>query len=786
MRWLNSSPATAVYTIALAAAAALSPLASASDAPVPREWHTVITPDRNAPAIPLPGPILLRSSRIESGPAAFTDSPDVPVTTASNTTQSENSVFVSPLNPSILINSNNSSDWPVTQIFGSSYWVSTNGGLTWTGSTGGAGGTNRGDPTTAINRNGRMFVGYIALDYGQGVAYSDNGGVSWTPRTIAPGPYILDKGHMWVDVNAGSPFVNNMYAAWTNFQAGAADGEIEFMRSTDGGLNWTNRQTLSTAILAGSHNQGVNVQTGPGGEVYVLWTVYDVFPSDETALGFAKSTNGGQTFTAAQRIITGIRGHRNTVLGGGKTMRHNSFPAMAVDQQTGRIFAVWTNVGVPGVNTGDPDIYMISSGNGGASWSAPTRVNQDPVGNGKDNYFPWVTCDPVSGLLACAFYDSRNFAANDMVETFVATSTDHGATWQDFRVSDVAWSGDGIPGFSGNYAGDYIGIAARSNQVYPMWTDTRSGNALTYVSPFAAAPDTSPPVADFSGSPTSGPGALTVQFTDLSTHAPTSWSWTFGDGGTSPLQNPPHIYTGAGSYTVSLTATNAFGSDVETKVNYITVTTPAPNIHVQSITVTRVSQPGNQWRADASVTVVDEAGAPVSAATVTGFFNAPNTKSRSGTTNASGVAIVSSAKTKTPPADWCFTVTNVSKAGETYDPTQNVVTTGCESGPAAESIIAAGRSGESPLGSRLEPAERADLVTASGADIEFSLEAPSHLRIEVYDVSGRRVATLANEFVAEGDHVYTWDSRGAPGGVYFYRVRGAGLVKTGKILVLPH
>ncbi|MEJ2720689.1 MAG: S8 family serine peptidase, partial [bacterium] len=80
-----------------------------------------------------------------------------------------------------------------------------------------------------------------------------------------------------------------------------------------------------------------------------------------------------------------------------------------------------------------------------------------------------------------------------------------------------------------------------------------------------------PPVAAFTGSPTSGIEPLTVNFTDQSTGLPTSWSWTFGDGGTSVDQNPVHVYDNAGTYTVTLTATNAAGSDEEIKTNYITV-----------------------------------------------------------------------------------------------------------------------------------------------------------------------------------------------------------------------
>ncbi|MCX5752689.1 MAG: S8 family serine peptidase, partial [Candidatus Krumholzibacteria bacterium] len=78
------------------------------------------------------------------------------------------------------------------------------------------------------------------------------------------------------------------------------------------------------------------------------------------------------------------------------------------------------------------------------------------------------------------------------------------------------------------------------------------------------------PVANFVGTPTSGSIPLTVNFTDQSTNSPTSWSWTFGDGGTSTAQNPSHVYSTAGTYSVTLTATNGCGSDAETKTNYIT------------------------------------------------------------------------------------------------------------------------------------------------------------------------------------------------------------------------
>jgi PKD repeat protein len=90
----------------------------------------------------------------------------------------------------------------------------------------------------------------------------------------------------------------------------------------------------------------------------------------------------------------------------------------------------------------------------------------------------------------------------------------------------------------------------------------------------AAAVVTEPPVAGFSASPTAGLAPLTVGFADQSTHNPTAWYWDFGDGDFSTEQNPSHEYQDPGLYTVSLTATNAYGPDTESKSDYILVVDP--------------------------------------------------------------------------------------------------------------------------------------------------------------------------------------------------------------------
>jgi PKD repeat protein len=69
-----------------------------------------------------------------------------------------------------------------------------------------------------------------------------------------------------------------------------------------------------------------------------------------------------------------------------------------------------------------------------------------------------------------------------------------------------------------------------------------------------------------------GSATLDVSFTDLSTQQPTSWSWDFGDGGSSSDQNPAHEYIASGIFTVSLTVTNASGSHTRVLPNLISVT----------------------------------------------------------------------------------------------------------------------------------------------------------------------------------------------------------------------
>ena len=87
---------------------------------------------------------------------------------------------------------------------------------------------------------------------------------------------------------------------------------------------------------------------------------------------------------------------------------------------------------------------------------------------------------------------------------------------------------------------------------------------------------TAPPVTDFVADKTSGMAPLSVGFTDTSSNKPTSWNWNFGDGSTSTVKNPAHVYTTPGVYTVNLSATNNVGTGFVSKGGFISVAATGP------------------------------------------------------------------------------------------------------------------------------------------------------------------------------------------------------------------
>lgn len=144
-------------------------------------------------------------------------------------------------------------------------------------------------------------------------------------------------------------------------------------------------------------------------------------------------------------------------------------------------------------------------------------------------------------------------------------------SWEHARLSNIAVTGDGIYSFAvRNNSSNLVEYSSREG-TYPGWLQIEYRLLPAVV-----------PSADFLADHTSGFSPLTVNFQDISTGCPTGWLWDFGDGTTSTAQHPSHEYAGPGTYEVSLTVSNAKGSDTETKTGYITInpTPPEPDYFI--------------------------------------------------------------------------------------------------------------------------------------------------------------------------------------------------------------
>src|SRR5207253_7749532 len=102
--------------------------------------------------------------------------------------------------------------------------------------------------------------------------------------------------------------------------------------------------------------------------------------------------------------------------------RANGMPVTAVDlsngPRKGTLYVNWIDA-----RNGDPDVFVMSSRDGGETWTAPVRVNDDPLKNGKVQFFTWMSVDPIDGSIHIVFYDRRD-TEESMSKVSMACSMD--------------------------------------------------------------------------------------------------------------------------------------------------------------------------------------------------------------------------------------------------------------------------------------------------------------------------------------------------------------------------
>jgi len=284
-------------------------------------------------------------------------------------------------------------------------------------------------------------------------------------------------------------------------------------------------------------------------------------------------------------------------------------------------------------------VWLTVTDNGGATHSTSQQVS--------------VTAPPNLPPIA-AFTSSCSFLAC----SFTDTSTD-----SDGQVVGWSWSfGDGATSTLRHPARTYA--TAGTYTVSLTVTDNGGATHSTSQQVVVTAPNV-PPTAAFTSSCT----FLACTFTDASTDSDgqiVSRSWTFGDGATSTATNPSRTYGAAGTYLVWLTVTDNGGATHSTS-QQVSVTGPGGGTTMHIADLDGVAQPaGRSWNAVVTNRVVDNTGAPVAGATVTGEWRGAGFATC--VTNSAGTCTVTLSTGKVAMS---WTVVNITHPSRTYNPSAN-------------------------------------------------------------------------------------------------------------------
>jgi hypothetical protein len=336
-----------------------------------------------------------------------------------------------------------------------------------------------GDPVAFFDRSGRAYyctLGVTGTSTGSGIYFvsTTDFGATWSARSQADPNASTndDKEHAAADYSGTYP--NNVYVAWSDFNVSGTP--VVFNRSTNQGQTWGTRQTLA---IGSNRGQGVHIAIGPNGEVYVIWAHYTTASTQEVGIGFAKSTDGGATFSTPTIAypMTGIRTSNGAITALNGT-RASSFPYADVDRSNGSRRG-WIYVVAPELVSGQSDIFLHRSTDGGTTWSSAIQVNGPDVEAGKWQFMASIAVDPATGGISVSYYSMDSVGTNFMANRYMAYSVDGGNTWDKFVISDVRanWAPQGTPNTNATYNGDYYETAAMNGKAWACWSDRRLGAA---------------------------------------------------------------------------------------------------------------------------------------------------------------------------------------------------------------------------------------------------------------------------------------------------------------------
>ena len=518
-------------------------------------------PDPDHWGTPYPNPAGAAHAR----PAAPAFGPDVRISfDTPGRPHNEPFVAADPLNPLHFIAAAN--EYAAGRGLG--FWYTQDGGTTWHGGPvegpypGGASIQPQADASGDIDAGGNSYFADLGFNYSNtclGGVYlhrSTDGGATFSPPVLAAPSsdrQMLDKSWLTANKQSSGPYTGWLYLTYSDFQIGSGcnfagfQGEVAELRySSDQGATWSAPVTLPQPTDPVPASSGTQSAVAADGTVYVTYNYGTGIVPNAQQLYVTRSTDGGRTFA----LPVSVTGAPITPVGvidpqdghqyyrgddSGHTFRAPQFPVLAVSpSDPQRVYLVWNHAqagwdttytapcchGSPTLRTFNAgDIAFASSSDGGQTWSAPRRLNDDALNNAQDQFLPWLTV-AANGAIHVTWYDRRDDPLNRLYQVYYTRSTDGGRTWlPNERISDAAsdpvrvlfGGGDG-------FIGDYSALAANSERVLPIWADGRTslpaGEQQLETDPYLTALETTPtstpgetPPATASPSPTPAPAA---------------------------------------------------------------------------------------------------------------------------------------------------------------------------------------------------------------------------------------------------------------------------------------
>ncbi|MET1063489.1 MAG: PKD domain-containing protein [Arthrobacter sp.] len=397
------------------------------------------------------------------------------------------------------------------------------------------------------------------------------------------GTFSLDSGFPTTIMNNSSESMTidrdstgAIWATWTQVSSNASGGftnTVYVNRSAPDGTSWSSPFVIPVSNPNPAPDDISAVVAYGANKIGVMW-------SDQLtgAVRWATRTDGtSPTATSSWKVQDAVRGNK-------LADDHISIKTLQSDN-SGRVFAaVKTGLNDTAGNQSQAQLTLLvfKPGTGAFTTSTIATVSDcvsrpQIVLDTQNNTVHAFHTAPGTDISGCAYsgipgaiYEKTASMDNPVFPAGRGTPIiQDGAS---ANMNDVTTSKQSVNSTTG------LVVLASNNVTKRYWFSYRS---------LGTAPQPAAPVASFDATALSGKAPLNVSFTDTSIGAPTSWAWAFGDGGTSTTRNPSYTYTTPGTYTATLTATNAGGSTTASKT--ITVSpgsTPSSGITVGASTTT--------------------------------------------------------------------------------------------------------------------------------------------------------------------------------------------------------